>query len=293
MNDKPTTRDGYNGKVLLRVRSTCLHVATKLGELLEDVVIVGGLVPSLLVDQLRLPPGLGSHAGTMDLDLGLALTIFEEERYQALTARLKGAGFSPDTNIAGRRTNQRWRNTAHQPTTIDFLIPQSTSVDQGGTVHHIQSDFAAFITPGLDLAFADRRRVSLSGLTLSGERATRDIWVCGPGAFTVLKALAFRSRGENKDAYDLAYVWQGVGVESVAASLAVTQVNPCTDQALRVIQEDFTEHDSLGPRRAAEFDKYGPDDQVQADIVGLAVRLLNLVQRSSKESSEQVGWDVA
>ena len=30
--------------------------------------------------------------------------------------------------------------------------------------------------------------------------------MCGPGAFVVLKALAFRDRGEPKDAYDLVYV---------------------------------------------------------------------------------------
>lgn len=32
------------------------------------------------------------------------------------------------------------------------------------------------------------------------------MWVSGPGAFVVLKGLAFRLRGENKDAYDLVYV---------------------------------------------------------------------------------------
>jgi hypothetical protein len=34
-------------------------------------------------------------------------------------------------------------------------------------------------------------------MTIMGERATRSIRVCGPGAFVVLKALAFDHRGES------------------------------------------------------------------------------------------------
>ena len=43
------------------------------------------------------------------------------------------------------------------------------------------------------------------------EQPTREVWVCGPGAYVVLKALAFRLRGENKDAYDLHYLVRNYG----------------------------------------------------------------------------------
>ena len=46
-------------------------MATKLGDLLGEIVVVGGLVPYLLIDQEDLPSGLEPHAGTMDLDLGV------------------------------------------------------------------------------------------------------------------------------------------------------------------------------------------------------------------------------
>ena len=52
-------------------------MATRLGDLLDEIVVVGGLVPYLLVDQENLPPGLGPHVGTMDLDMGLALAILD------------------------------------------------------------------------------------------------------------------------------------------------------------------------------------------------------------------------
>ena len=54
MPDKPTTAAGYRPEYLELVRSTCLYVATKLGDLMDDTVVVGGLVPSLLIDQAAL-----------------------------------------------------------------------------------------------------------------------------------------------------------------------------------------------------------------------------------------------
>ena len=101
MTGKPSTIQGYGGDSLVRVRSTCLYVATRLGDILDDIVVVGGLVPSLLVDQQEPVPGLEAHAGTLDLDMGLALAILHEERYRALGERLRDAGFEPDTNSSG------------------------------------------------------------------------------------------------------------------------------------------------------------------------------------------------
>ncbi len=51
MADKPTTAAGYGGGQTELVRATCLYVATKLGDVMDELVVVGGLVPSLLVKQ--------------------------------------------------------------------------------------------------------------------------------------------------------------------------------------------------------------------------------------------------
>jgi hypothetical protein len=52
--------------------------------------------------------------------------------------------------------------------------------DRPGKVRNIEEDFAAVVTPGLMLAFSDRKKITLSGTTIKAETATRDIWVCGP-----------------------------------------------------------------------------------------------------------------
>ena len=75
MADKPKHASEYQREQVELVRATCLYVATKLGDLMDDLVIVGGLVPSLIVDQSALPEDVDAHVGTMDLDLGLQLHI--------------------------------------------------------------------------------------------------------------------------------------------------------------------------------------------------------------------------
>jgi hypothetical protein len=102
------------------------------------------------------------------------------------------------------------------------------------------------------------------------------VWICGPGAYVVLKALAFGSRGENKDAYDLFYVVRnfGTAVEDVAAHLRPLLSDPAAADAIAVLRRDFVDHEGIGPRRVAEFQMGGPDEIIQADVVGFVRQLL-------------------
>jgi hypothetical protein len=214
----------------------------------------------------------------MDLDIGLTLVLLDNKRYRTLTERLRSSGFSQDINEEGNPTRQRWKIERGEKVTVDFLIQPSLPDDRGGKLRNIESDFAAVIAPGLHLAFQDRERISLSGLTIMGEQATREVWVCGPGAYVVLKALALSLRGENKDAYDLFYLVRnyGSGVEDVVSHLRPLLDDPSTQEALNILHRDFFDADGLGPRRVAEFIRGGPNEGIQADVVGYVRRLLEL-----------------
>jgi hypothetical protein len=276
MPDKPKRASEYKSEQAELVRATCLYVATKLGDMMDDLVIVGGLVPSLIVDQYTLSDAVDPHVGTMDLDVGLKLALLDQGRYRKLTERLRDAGFAMDTNDAGNPTRQRWVITGTGTVTVDFLIQPSLAGDKGGTLRDIEPDFAAIIAPGLLCAFQDRQRVTLKGRTLFNEKASREVWVCGAGAYVVLKALAFDSRGENKDAYDLYYVVRnfGSGVHDVVAKFQALLGDADAQKALAILRRDFLDPDLLGARRVAEFLTGGGDDEVQADVVGFVSQLV-------------------
>ena len=125
MPEKPTTASGYPPGQVARVKSTCLYLATKLGDLMDELVVVGGLVPSLLIDQEKLPENVTPHVGTLDLDLGLAFALVGEQRYQDVVERLRNAKFTADVNEDGKPTRQRWR-ISDPPVTVDFLIEPET-----------------------------------------------------------------------------------------------------------------------------------------------------------------------
>src|SRR5213075_1575932 len=113
-----------------------------------------------------------------------------------------------------------------------------------------EEHLSAVLTPALPLAFRDRQKISLAGKTLRGEDATRDIWVCGPGAFMVMKAHALGIRGEHKDAYDLFYVLRNYGksyVEEVAEAMRPLLDDLATQRALEIIRADCTTNTAIGP----------------------------------------------
>ena len=280
---KPLYASEYSREQSELVRRTTLYVATKLGDLLDEVVVVGGVVPSLLIPDESLPSGSDAHVGTKDLDLGLGLALLHEERYRNFTERLRQAEFRPDINENGNPTFQRWilDNAEDLKVQVDFLIPPSVNTEVGGKLKHLEEDFAAVITPGLHLAFADREEVSIEGRVFSGGKARRSLWVSGPGSFVLLKALAFGTRGENKDSYDLYFLLRnyGNGVEDIFKRIAPLLDDPDAQKAIDLIRRDFSEIDSIGPVAAARFLFKEMNDELQADFVGFVDELLKRCEK--------------
>jgi predicted nucleotidyltransferase len=277
MSRKPSTAEGYSDTSLELIKSTCLQIATVLGDFMDDLVIVGGLVPSLIIDQITVEP----HVGTLDLDVGMSLAIFDNQLYQEITGRLRNTGFKPDTNDKGKQVVQRWIHPDFQSITIDFLIPPSLENDKGGTIRNLENDFGAIIVPGLKLAFQDFEIVEITGKTLKGEKASRRVKVCGPGAYVVLKSLAFMSRGENKDAYDLYYLIRnyGKGVEDVAERFIKLLPDENCEKAIEILKDNFTELESVGVLRAVRFliGENETDEAKQTEVVGFVEGFLNAI----------------
>lgn len=276
MRQKPSTAAGYAPELAEEARSLCLYVATILGDLWGDVVVIGGLAPYLIVDQQR--ADVRRHVGTRDLDLGFSLAVLGEERYREISGRLRERGFRPEPNAAGNPMRQTWGHEATR-VTIDFLIAETGAGSKPGRLQSLEPDFAAIVTPGLALAFVDAVVVELEGVTPTGELARREVQVCGPAAFVVLKALALRFRGANKDAYDLVYVLEnyGTGVGEVAARFHAIAAAAEAQLALRYLDEDFLSEGHVGPKRRAHFISGGDDDVLQAEAFGLVATFLATV----------------
>jgi hypothetical protein len=278
---KPRHKSGYRPEETEQVEAACLTIALTLGALMDDLCIVGGFVPSLLIDSRVGPdPDTGDlHVGTNDLDVALNIALLDDEQYTAISERLRQEGFEPDVNEQGNPTPQRWR-LGELDVTVDFLLPPIPGAQKGGRIQPLEGDFAALIAPGAELAFGERIEVTVEGHTLGGEKAKREIPICGPGAFVVLKGLAFADRSEPKDAYDLVYVlrrWPD-GVSNIAERLArhAAEHPELVRKALRCLARDFAEQESPGPKRVAAFEGAEGEDLAaeEADAHGYVDDLL-------------------
>lgn len=171
------------------------------------------------------------------MDLGLSLALLAEDRYQALEDRLTAAGFEPDTNDKGNQSPQRWLCAPSKGrVVVDLLMPVFEGGPPPGKPQFLTKRLAAFVMPGIELAHQDVVRVTLRGAALGGGQAERKVSVCGPGAFVVLKALAFTNRGERKDAHDLIYALECAGHDDVARRIGNLPTSPHLQRALETPQ---------------------------------------------------------
>lgn len=272
MDERKTKRD-YSPETNDRVHKALLHIATVLGERMEQITLIGGAVPSLLIPESMLAEGVELHPGTIDLDLGLELSILSDEGYSSIAKLLRDAGYSAMEKDEDRIRRQTWRSDPNLGpiVTIDFLIPRSMLQPKDTRIQNLETDFAALIADGLQLVERDRTKILISGLTIRDERTERSIWVCGPSSFIILKARAIHLREKPKDAYDLYYILSNMegGVKTIGTVLKAMLGDNDTQEALEFLRQDYCTIDSIGPTRTAYFihgDK-NPNNQDDYDYV--------------------------
>jgi len=169
----------------LRLLSNCL------GTYMEDLVLVGGLVPALL-------PGMSlpeeEATGTQDLDLGFSMGVFTEERYEEMARHLEASGFGPRRNEQGNPQHQTWEHGTNG-VVVDFLMDARKAGVEASKPKHLAENLAAFGMPGLDLALDDSIKIQIpEGPIPGGDLTSGEFYVCGPASFVVLKALAYKNR---------------------------------------------------------------------------------------------------
>src|SRR5215467_12895149 len=85
-----TFRD-YSADQVEAARSVLLELVHLLGEYRDDIVVVGGWVP-----QLILPPGHPPHVGSIDVDLALNHRHLRGAGYATIQALLNRRGYEQD-----------------------------------------------------------------------------------------------------------------------------------------------------------------------------------------------------
>jgi hypothetical protein len=92
-----------------------------------------------------------------------------------------------------------------------------------------------------------------------------------------MKALAFRIRGTNKDAYDLVYTLRnyGDGIADVAAALQGLRDDAETLEAIAALDQEFAHVDSTGPLGFSAFLHAARNQEAETEAWGAVRELID------------------
>ena len=176
-----TLRD-YSSDQVEAARSVLLELVYLLGEYKDDIVVVGGWVP-----QLILPPGPTPHVGSIDVDLAFNHRTLREAGYASIQALLARRGYEKDPRQPFIYHRTVVVNGNAIKVEVDFLAGEYEGTDAKHRTQPVHEGRARK-TRGCDLAFDLYVQTSIEGHLPEGGRDQASIRVSSVVAFLVIKA---------------------------------------------------------------------------------------------------------
>ncbi|HTR73936.1 MAG TPA: hypothetical protein VMH33_01600 [Solirubrobacterales bacterium] len=165
-----------------------------------DLIVLGGLVPEILTRGVEPGSSMG-HLGTTDVDLLLITRVDQDEDLGAVEASLTKLDFEPEEN------GWRWRGTvADRRVKIEFLCDLETVREQELVEPVGCKNLRALNLRGTGYVAKDWQYEELHAPGPDGEPLTVKVRFAGLRGYLLSKLVAARTRGKDKDYYDLAYV---------------------------------------------------------------------------------------
>lgn len=262
----------YTSEAVEAARSALIELTHILGEYRDDMVLVGGWIPELL-----LPPGEDRHVGSIDVDLALNHKKLTETGYRMIGEMLSRHGYEQDA-----RQPFIFRKRVHgQVVQVDFLAGE-----YGGTGPGHRTQQALDMHPrkarGCDLAFEiPPQEVPIKGKLPDGILDEVSVRVASVVPFLVMKGMALVDRRKPKDAYDIYFVLRHFpgGIDALIAAFEPHLDLALVQEGLKKIAAKFATVDHIGPRDAAAAYATA-DDQEQSIRKRDAFELVNyLIQK--------------
>jgi hypothetical protein len=270
---KPSTREGYKDEYTADCERVLVTLLRGLGPWKDSVFLVGGLTPRYLVPAR--PPAVPAHAGTLDVDVVIALQILTDtEAYHTLEDNLRKMGFERAENDKGQKLSWRWQTrTEHGVTVVLELLADAPEI-AGGRVQPLptQGTISALNVPHSSIVFDLYQTTDIQAELLGeGGIATERVKHANLVSFTCLKAFALDQRFERKDAHDLVYCIEHApeGLDAVAASFRRERGGnhgKVIEEALAILRKRFASDANTegyrkdGPVAVARFEQGEGDE---------------------------------
>ncbi|MBI4318412.1 MAG: hypothetical protein HY675_07970 [Chloroflexi bacterium] len=250
-------RTDYSEDLVAAARSVLLEVTRLLGEYRDDIVIIGGWVPELL-----LSGGPMKHVGSTDVDLALNHQALAEPRYKTILDLLQSRGYAQSSEqpfIFKRTIPLPDRAITVQ---VDLLAGEYEGTGRSRRHQRIQ-DVKARKVRGCDLAFGMSTEVTIHGILPGGAEDSATIRVASIVPFIVMKGMAMHDRLKEKDAWDIYFCVTNYpeGLDALVKEFQPHMDKGLVREGLEKIASKFASVNQVGPTHVVDFEKVDDRDE--------------------------------
>ena len=244
-----TFRD-YSGDLVEAAHSVLLELVRLLGEYRDDLVVVGGWVP-----QLILPAQPLKHVGSIDVDLAFNHRNLQDAGYATIQKLLLGRGYEQDHRqpfIFHRTVNVGGNPIKVQ---VDFLAGEYAGTGKAHRTQRVQEGRARKAR-GCDLAFDLFVETEIRGELPGGGADQAMVRVSSVIAFLVMKGMALHDRLKEKDAWDIYFTLTNYpgGLDALVVEIQPHVDHGLVQEGLRKIADKFATVTHVGPKFVADFE---------------------------------------
>ena len=244
-----TKRTDYTAEAVEAARSVLLELTRLLGEYQDSIVIVGGWVPTLLLNQAP-----REHIGSLDVDMALNHRTLREVGYKSIMQLLLAHGYyQGEQPFIFFRTVQLGENPYEVE--VDFLAGEYSGTARGHRTQRVQ-DIRPRKARGCDLAINLATEITISGTLPGGGKDTATLRVASIVPFLVMKSMAMAGRLKEKDAWDIYYCirYYPGGIDKLAEEFQPHLENSLIQETLDKLGKKFASPEHIGPKQVADFD---------------------------------------
>ncbi len=244
------TRRDYSDELVEAAHSVLIELMHLLGEYRDNIVLIGGWVPEILLSGQGKP-----HIGSIDVDLALNHQKISKDGYKMIQELLLNRGYRQGKQpfIFHRSVKLKGKEIQVQ---VDLLSGEYEGTSKGHRHQKIQ-DIQARKVRGCDLAFEMYREVNIKGELPGGGKDSVTIRVASLVPFLVMKGMALDERLKEKDAWDIYYCMLNYpgGIDALAEEFRPHIPHGLVQEGLKKIAKHFAAENNLGPKFVVDFEE--------------------------------------
>ncbi len=229
-------------------KSVLVEIVHILGEYRDDMVIVGGWVPPLLM------PDSSGHVGSTDVDIALNHLAQNDETYSRISESLGARDYeqNPKQPFIWYRTVEI--NGKPIVVEVDFLAGEYGGRGKRHRTQRVQ-DLKPRKARGADLLFDESVEREVVAQLPSGALDSVVVRVAGVVPYIVVKSAALNTRVKEKDAYDIWFTLSNYpgGASAIASEFEGLADHGLVAEAVGVLKSKYASPNHFGPTSVAVF----------------------------------------